>query len=306
MAVARSGLDTGVDAGPGGRAGLRLDAEKFSIRDFAPRSSGAPQAEAARALPPLTIIIPVYNERHTLGQVLAAVSRALPGVPKSIIVVDDCSTDGTREWLKSSFPLGPRTGSEISVDGAGRLDVSAPYTAAQTSIEPLYHERNRGKGAALRTGFAAARGDVVVIQDADLEYDPQDWATMYDLIAVRKVADVVYGSRFHGRAHRSLYFHHYLANRLISLLFNILYNQTLSDIETCYKMMTAEVARSLRLSADDFGIEVEISANIARQRKLRIYELGITYYGRSYDEGKKINWKDGLKALWYLLKYRFA
>jgi len=146
----------------------------------------------------------------------------------------------------------------------------------------------------------------VVIQDADLEYDPQDWAAMYDLIAVRKVADVVYGSRFHGRAHRSLYFHHYLANRLISLLFNILYNQTLSDIETCYKMMTAEVARSLRLSADDFGAEVEISANIARQRKLRIYELGITYYGRSYDEGKKINWKDGVKALWYLLKFRFA
>ena len=129
---------------------------------------------------------------------------------------------------------------------------------------------------------------------------------MYELIAVRKVADVVYGSRFQGRAHRSLYFHHYLANRLISLLFNALYNQTLSDIETCYKMMTAEVAKSLRMSANDFGIEVEISANIARQRKLRIYELGITYYGRSYDEGKKINWKDGLKALWYLVKFRFA
>jgi len=306
MRIASSGLDAGVDAGLGGRDSLRLDAEKFSIRDFAPRPSGAPQAEAARALPTLSIIIPVYNERHTLGQVLAAVGRALPGVQKNIVVIDDCSTDGTRDWLRSNFPVGARTGSEISVDSAGRLDVSASYTAARTSIEPLYHDRNRGKGAALRTGFAAARGDVVVIQDADLEYDPQDWATMYDLIAVRKVADVVYGSRFHGRAHRSLYFHHYLANRLISLLFNILYNQTLSDIETCYKMMTAEVARSLRLSADDFGIEVEISANIARQRKLRIYELGITYYGRSYDEGKKINWKDGVKALWYLLKYRFA
>ena len=190
-------------------------------------------------MPPLSIIIPVYNERHTLAQVLAAVGRALPGVNKNIVVIDDCSTDGTREWLQSNFPVGPRTGSEISIDGAGRLDVSASYTAARTSIKPLYHDRNRGKGAALRTGFAAARGDVVVIQDADLEYDPQDWAAMYDLIAVRKVADVVYGSRFHGRAHRSLYFHHYLANRLISLLFNMLYNQTLSDIETCYKMMTA-------------------------------------------------------------------
>src|ERR1700681_3287862 len=123
MGVARSGLDAGL----GGRAGVRFDAERSPVRDFAPRSSGAPQAEAARALPPLSVIIPVYNERHTLGQVLAAVSRALPGVSKSIIVVDDCSTDGTREWLKSSFPLGARTGSEISVDGAGRLDVSAPY-----------------------------------------------------------------------------------------------------------------------------------------------------------------------------------
>ena len=302
MGIASSGLGAGL----GGSARLRFDVEGASSRDLAPRSLGAPQPDAARAWPLLSVIIPVFNERHTLGRVLAAVSRALPGVRKNIIVVDDCSTDGTREWLKANFPVGTRTGSEISLDGTGRLDVSAPFNEAQISIEPLYHQQNRGKGAALRTGFAAVRGDVVVIQDADLEYDPQDWTTMYDLIAIRKVADVVYGSRFHGRAHRSLYFHHYLANRLISLLFNALYNQTLSDIETCYKMMTAEVARSLRLSADDFGVEVEISANIARQRKLRIYELGIAYYGRSYDEGKKINWKDGVKALWYLLKYRFG
>ncbi len=306
MGVASSGLDARIDAGFADGAGLRGDPDKSSVRDFAPRSAGSLQAEGARALPRLSVIIPVYNERHTLGQVLAAVSRALPAVRKDIIVVDDGSTDGTREWLKANFPVGARTGSQISIDGAGRLDVSAPLNQALVSIEPLYHPRNLGKGAALRTGLAAIRGGVVVIQDADLEYDPQDWATMYDLIAVRQVADVVYGSRFHGRAHRSLYFHHYLANRLISLLFNTLYNQTLSDIETCYKMMTAEVARSLRLSANDFGIEVEISAHIARQRRLRIYELGIAYYGRSYDEGKKINWKDGVKALWYLLKYRFV
>jgi glycosyltransferase involved in cell wall biosynthesis len=304
MGVASSGA--GGSGRLGGSASLRLDVERPSVRDFAPRPAGAPHAEAAPALPPLAVIIPVYNERDTLGQVLVAVSRALPGVRKNIIVVDDCSADGTREWLKANFPVGARTGSEISLDSAGRLDVSAPFNDAPISIEPLYHHQNRGKGAALRTGFAAARGEVVVIQDADLEYDPQDWATMYELIAIRKVADVVYGSRFHGRAHRSLYFHHYMANRLISLLFNLLYNQTLSDIETCYKMMSAEVAGSLRLSANDFGIEVEISANIARQRKLRIYELGIAYYGRSYDEGKKINWKDGVKALWYLLKFRFA
>ena len=184
--------------------------------------------------------------------------------------------------------------------------MSAPTSMVQTAITPLYHERNRGKGAALRTALAAVGGEVVVIQDADLEYDPQDWVSMFELIAVRRVADVVYGSRFYGRPHRSLYFHHYLGNRTISLLFNALYNQTLSDIEACYKMMTREVKESLRLSCDDFGIEIEISAQIARARKWRIYELGITYFGRSYDEGKKINWKDGLKAIWYLLKFRFA
>ena len=191
-------------------------------------------------------------------------------------------------------------GSSLDAAPQGAARPGAPIT-----IRPLYHERNRGKGAALRTALAAATGDVVVIQDADFEYDPQDWATMYELIAGRAVADVVYGSRFRGQAQRSLNFHHYLANRLISLLFNVLYNQTLSDIETCYKMMRGEVARSLKLSSDDFGIEVEISARIARQRNLRIYETPISYYGRGYDEGKKINWRDGVKALWYLLKFRF-
>ena len=146
---------------------------------------------------------------------------------------------------------------------------------------------------------------MAVIQDADLEYDPNDWGAMYDLIADRKVADVVYGSRFYGRPHRSLYYHHYLANRLITVLFNILYNQTLTDIETCYKMMRREVLQSLHLTTSDFGIEVELSARIAQQRTLRIYELGICYYGRTYTEGKKINWKDGVKALWYLIRFKF-
>jgi len=145
-----------------------------------------------------------------------------------------------------------------------------------------------------------------VIQDADLEYDPNDWEQMYDLIATRRVADVVFGSRFYGRPHRSLYFRHYLGNRLISVLFNIMFDQTLTDIEACYKMMTSAVARSLRLTANDFGIEVELSARIARQRNLRIYEVGISYFGRTYAEGKKIVWKDGVKALWYLLKFRFG
>jgi glycosyltransferase involved in cell wall biosynthesis len=254
----------------------------------------------------LSVVIPVYNERATLGSIIALVSTVLPAVRKEIIVVDDCSQDGTRDWLKANFPEGPRGGAAIGVDDAGNLAFAPAAGEAAVTVRPLYHERNRGKGAGLRTGFAAVTGDVVVIQDADLEYDPHDWKEMYELIAVRKVADVVYGSRFYGRPHRSLFFHHYLANRFLSFLFNLLFNQTLTDIETCYKMMTAQVLRSLALSANDFGIEVEMSARIARQRRLRIYELGVTYYGRTYVEGKKINWKDGLKAIWYILKFRFV
>ena len=253
----------------------------------------------------LSIIIPVYNERDTLGVILGIVARTLPNVSKEIIVVDDCSKDGTREWLKANFPDGARNGSSVDLDNDGQLAFAQEPGLSTVTVSPIYHEHNRGKGGALQTGVAAITGDLLVIQDADLEYDPSDWRQMYDLIAVRKVADVVFGSRFYGRPHRSLYFHHYLANRLISLLFNIVFNQTLTDIETCYKMMTREVVRSLRLTANDFGIEVEMSAEIARQRKLRIYELGISYYGRTYAEGKKINWKDGLKALWYVFKFRF-
>lgn len=252
----------------------------------------------------LSVIIPVYNERHTLGATLKLVARTLPEVKKEIIVVDDGSKDGTREWLQDNFPDGPRDGSSVDLDSDGNICL-AQESESTVTIRPIYHEQNRGKGGALQTGFTAFTGEVLIIQDADLEYDPNDWALMYDLIAVRQVADVVFGSRFYGRPHRSLYYHHYLANRLISFLFNIVFNQTLTDIETCYKMMTGQVARSLRLTANDFGIEVELSAEIARQRKLRVYELGISYYGRTYAEGKKINWRDGVKALWYVFKFRF-
>jgi glycosyltransferase involved in cell wall biosynthesis len=254
----------------------------------------------------LSVLIPVYNERATLGTVLSIVSRALPGVDKEIIVVDDCSTDGTREWLRGTFPDGARSGTAVESLADGGLAFTQAASGGTVTIRPLYHERNKGKGGGLQTALAAASGDVVVIQDADLEYDPQDWTLMFDLIAARKVADVVYGSRFYGRPHRSLNFHHYVANRLISTIFNILYNQTLTDIEVCYKMFTRAVKDSLRLTANDFGIEVQLSAQIALARRWRIYELGIQYYGRTYDEGKKINWKDGLKALWYLLKFRFV
>ena len=166
--------------------------------------------------------------------------RALPDVDKELIVVDDCSTDGTRDWLRGNFPDGARSGASVEVEADGRLAFGAVGPGATVTIRPLYHERNKGKGGSLQTALAAASGDVLVIQDADLEYDPQDWAQMYDLIVTRKIADVVYGSRFYGRPHRSLQFHHYLANRLISTMFSLFFNQTLTDVQVCYKMLTRE------------------------------------------------------------------
>jgi glycosyltransferase involved in cell wall biosynthesis len=176
---------------------------------------------------------------------------------------------------------------------------------AVSSIRSLFHDRNQGKGAALRTGLRAATGDVIVIQDADLEYDPADWHRFWPLFAEGH-ADVVYGSRFYGAPHRCLYYHHFFANKIISLLFSVLYNQILSDLEVCYKMFTRDVLNLLTLRSNDFGFEIEFSSNIARARRLRIYELAISYFGRTYDEGKKINWKDGVKALFYLVRYRFT
>jgi glycosyltransferase involved in cell wall biosynthesis len=252
----------------------------------------------------LSVIIPVYNERDYLPQVLLHVVAAIPDVPKEIVIVDDGSSDGTREWLaKQSWTRDECAA--IRINTQGNLEFSPLTTSSEprTTFVVILHEVNRGKGAAVRTGLAAASGDVLVIQDADLEYDPQDWATMWPLIAERKVADAVFGSRFYGLPHRSLNFHHYLANRLISFLFNCIYNQTLSDIEVCYKMFSRAVLESMKLTANDFGIEVELSAQITR-RRWRIYEVAIRYFGRTYDQGKKINWRDGVLALWYLVRHR--
>jgi len=256
--------------------------------------------------PVLSIVIPVFNELSTIGRILVEVAKALPEIPKQIVVVDDKSSDGSSDWLRKNLGRSEGSWRRLSLNAGGELELTAdgPQTLAEISFTILFHERNRGKGAAVRTGLARASGDVVVIQDADLEYDPNDWARMLPLIVERKVADVVYGSRFYGRPHRSLYFHHYLGNRLISFLFNLLYDQMLSDIEVCYKMFTKEVLKEINLSSDDFGFEIEITAQIARARRWRIYEVGISYYGRTYDEGKKINWLDGLKALVYLFKFR--
>jgi glycosyltransferase involved in cell wall biosynthesis len=261
----------------------------------------APQSGRRTGQLKLSVIVPVYNEVISLPIILNRVVTALPHVEKEIIVVDDCSTDGSKAWLQQSVGMEIQTAS-VGCDGAVRMGNSVSDIPSAT-IRAIFHQRNRGKGAAVRTGIRAATGDVLVIQDADLEYDPTDWERFWRLF-VKDIADVVYGSRFQGNPHRSLYYHHYLGNRLISFLFSVLYNQILTDLEVCYKMFARPVVDLLTLRSNDFGFEIEFSCNVARPRTLRIYEVGISYYGRSYAEGKKINWKDGIKALFYLIKFR--
>jgi glycosyltransferase involved in cell wall biosynthesis len=217
----------------------------------------------------------VFNERATIEEIVTRV-LAVP-LRIELIVVDDCSTDGTRPILQA-----------LERDHHFRL---------------LLQERNQGKGAALRRGFEAVTGDIVVVQDADLEYSPEELPELIALIADGR-ADVVYGSRFLGR-HRVFLFTHYLGNRVLTLLTNVLYNTMLTDMETCYKAMRREVLQGLNLQSNGFGIEPELTAKIFK-RGFRVYEVPITYDGRSYEEGKKIGWRDGLVALWVLLKFRFT
>jgi glycosyltransferase involved in cell wall biosynthesis len=225
--------------------------------------------------PLLSVVMPVFNEIRTIDEIIGRV-LAVP-LRVELIVVDDCSTDGTREHLVE-------------------LQKEHGFTL-------LLQERNQGKGAALRRGFSAVRGDVVGVQDADLEYSPEEFPQLMEFIVDGR-ADVVYGSRFLGR-HRVFLFTHYLGNRVLTLLTNILYNTMLTDMETCYKVMRREVLEGLNLESNGFGIEPEITAKIFR-RGYRVYEIPITYDGRGYDEGKKIGWKDGVVALWVLLKFRFS
>ena len=224
--------------------------------------------------PLLSVVMPVYNERTTIDEII----RRVLAVPLRIelIVVDDGSKDGTSEILDE-------------------LHKELGFT--------LLRQQNAGKGAALRRGFAAVTGDLMVIQDADLEYSPEEYPELIELICQGK-ADVVYGSRFLGR-HRVFLFTHYLGNRLLTLITNILYNTMLSDMETCYKVMRRDVLDGLDLRSNGFGIEPEMTAKIFK-RGYRVYEVPITYDGRGYDEGKKITWKDGVVALWVLLRCRFG
>lgn len=249
----------------------------------------------------LSVIIPAYNERQTLPQVIPLVLQALPDVPKEIVIVDDNSTDGTREWLLETFSTEPQT-ITLTAERSFATVTSHPEEKVTATLRAVFHRRNQGKGAALRTGFQNATGDIFVIQDADLEYDPQDWEEMWRLIAENR-ADVVYGSRFYGKPHRVLYFHHLLGNLVISNLINLLLNMTLTDIEVCYKMFRREVLEGMKLRCNDFGFEVEFTMKAIKVRRWRLYELGICYYGRTYAEGKKINWRDGVKALWYIFRF---
>lgn len=223
----------------------------------------------------LSIVIPVYNEKDTLHTLLARVEAV--DYEKEIVLVDDFSTDGTRDIVESYK------------DKKG-------YTVR-------LHPHNRGKGAALRTGFAEASGDIIIIQDADLEYDPKDYGKLLEPILDGR-ADVVYGSRFLGGPHRVLFFWHYLGNMALTLLSNMMTNINLTDMETCYKAFTRKVLDSLHLECDRFGFEPEFTSKVARN-KFRIYEVPISYSGRDYSEGKKIGWKDGVAAIWFILRFRF-
>jgi len=226
-------------------------------------------------VPEISVVIPCYNEASTIEAILEAV-RASEIPDKEILVVDDGSTDGTREKLRSF--------------------------EGQPGLRVIFHEQNQGKGAALRSGFRAATGDVVIVQDADLEYDPREYPKLLAPIRAGK-ADVVYGSRFAGgESHRVLYFWHYLANKFLTLFSNMFTNLNLTDMETCYKAFRREVIQKIDLREERFGFEPEVTAKVARMG-CRIYEVGISYSGRTYAEGKKIGWRDGLRAVWCVLRY---
>jgi len=230
----------------------------------------------------LSIVIPAYNEENTIASILDRVAAVKLdyGIEKEVIVVNDCSTDNTEPILHSWMEKEPGL-----------------------SIQYFKHQRNQGKGAALRTGIEKATGDFVIIQDADLEYDPDEYNLLLKPMAAG-FADVVYGSRFIGhQPHRILFFWHSIGNQFLTFLSNMFTNLNLTDMETCYKLFKRDIVQSIKIEENQFGFEPEITAKISRIKNIRIYEVGISYYGRTYAEGKKINWRDGVHAIWCIFKY---
>jgi len=245
--------------------------------------------------PKVSVVIPVYNEKNTICEILRRVEET--EMLKEIVVVDDYSNDGTREILQDLAERQKRGESQAPAgDGQDPVELQ--------NLQIFFQEQNQGKGAALRRGFAVATGDIVLVQDADLEYDPRDYSKLLEPIK-EGLADVVYGSRFLGGPQRVHYFWHYVANKTLTLLSDVFTNLKLTDMETCYKVFRREVLEDIRLKSNRFGFEPEITAKIAKGN-WRVYEVPISYAGRTYEEGKKITWKDGVQALWCIIRYRIG